>query len=152
MNLKTILLVDDSPGDVELTKLALIREHITNEVIVAEDGQEALDYMFGTGTYEGRDITEMPAIILLDLKLPVIDGIEVLRSLRADERTHRQLIVILSSSKEEQDLITCYDLGANSYIRKPVDFIQFASAIKYLGMYWLDINECPPTENNLNFR
>ena len=148
MNSKPILLVDDSPGDVELTKLALIREHITNEVIVAEDGQEALDYMFGSGIYKGRDISEMPALILLDLNLPVIDGIEVLRRLRADEQTHRQLIVVLSSSKEEQDLITCYNLGANSYIRKPVDFIQFASAIKYIGLYWLDINEAPPVGNN----
>ena len=148
MNSKVILLVDDNPGDVELTKLALRREHITNEVIVAEDGQEALDYMFGTGAYEGRDISDMPAMILLDLNLPVIDGIEVLRSLRAAERTHRQLIIVLSSSKEERDLITCYDLGVNSYIRKPVDFIQFVSAIKYLGLYWLDINECPPVGNN----
>lgn len=148
MNSKVILLVDDNPGDVELTKLALRREHITNEVIVAEDGQEALDYMFGTGAYEGRDISEMPAIILLDLNLPVIDGIEVLRSLRAAEKTRRQLIIILSSSKEERDLTTCYDLGANSYIRKPVDFIQFVSAIKYLGLYWLDINEAPPETNN----
>jgi len=148
MNSKVILLVDDSPSDVELTKLALIREHITNEVIVAEDGQEALDYMFGSGIYKGRDISEMPAIILLDLNLPVIHGIEVLRRIRATEQTHRQLIVILSSSKEEQDLITCYDLGANSYIRKPVDFIHFASAIKYIGLYWLDINEAPPVGNN----
>ena len=148
MNSKVILLVDDNPGDVELTKLALKREHITNEVVVAEDGQEALDYMFGTGAYEGRDISEMPAIILLDLNLPVIDGIEVLRSLRAAERTRRQLIIVLSSSKEEKDLINCYNLGVNSYIRKPVDFIQFVSAIKYLGLYWLDINESPPETNN----
>jgi CheY-like chemotaxis protein len=148
MNSKIILLVDDNPGDVELTKLALKREHITNEVVVAEDGQEALDYMFGTGAYEGRDISEMPAMILLDLNLPVIDGIEVLRSLRADERTRRQLIIVLSSSKEEKDLISCYDLGVNSYIRKPVDFIQFVSAIKYLGLYWLDINESPPEATN----
>lgn len=148
MNSKIILLVDDNPGDVELTKLALKREHITNEVVVAEDGQEALDYMFGTGAYEGRDISEMPSMILLDLNLPVIDGIEVLRSLRADERTRRQLIIVLSSSKEEKDLISCYDLGVNSYIRKPVDFIQFVSAIKYLGLYWLDINESPPEATN----
>lgn len=148
MNSKVILLVDDNPGDVELTKLALRREHITNEVVVAEDGQEALDYMFGNGAYEGRDISEMPAIILLDLNLPVIDGIEVLRSLRAAERTRRQLIIVLSSSKEEKDLISCYDLGVNSYIRKPVDFIQFIYAIKYLGLYWLDINESPPETSN----
>ena len=148
MNSKVILLVDDNPGDVELTKLALIREHITNEVVVAEDGQEALDYMFGTGAYKGRDISKMPAMILLDLNLPIIDGIEVLRSLRAAEKTRRQLIIVLSSSKEEKDLSSCYDLGVNSYIRKPVDFIQFVSAIKYLGLYWLDINESPPEVNN----
>ena len=148
MNSKVILLVDDNPGDVELTKLALRREHITNEVVVAEDGQEALDYMFGTGAYKGRDISKMPAMILLDLNLPIIDGIEVLRSLRAAERTRRQLIIVLSSSKEEKDLINCYNLGVNSYIRKPVDFIQFVSAIKYLGLYWLDINESPPEVSN----
>ena len=148
MNSKVILLVDDNPDDVELTKLALKREHITNEVIVAQDGQEALDYMFGTGAYQGRDISKMPAMILLDLNLPVIDGIEVLRSLRAAEKTRRQLIIVLSSSKEEKDLSSCYDLGVNSYIRKPVDFIQFVSAIKYLGLYWLDINESPPEVNN----
>jgi len=145
MNTKTILLVEDNPSDIELTKRALKREHILNNIIVAEDGQEALDYMFGTGTYAGRDITIMPTLILLDIKLPIIDGLEVLRRIRADERTRRQLVVILTSSKEEQDLITGYNLGVNGYIRKPVDFIQFAEAIKYLGLYWLVINEAPPT-------
>jgi CheY-like chemotaxis protein len=145
MNTKTILLVEDNPSDVELTKRALKREHISNQIVVAEDGQEALDYMFGTGIYAGRDISIMPTLILLDIKLPIIDGLEVLRRLRADERTRRQVVVILTSSKEEQDLITGYNLGVNGYIRKPVDFIQFADAIKYLGLYWLVINEAPPT-------
>jgi len=144
MNSRSILLVEDNPSDVELTKRALKREHIFNEIIVVEDGQEALDYMFGTGTYEGRDTSKQPTLILLDLKLPIIDGLEVLRRLRADERTHRQLIVILTSSHEECDLIRSYDLGVNGYIQKPVDFIQFAEAIKYVGMYWLVINEPPP--------
>jgi len=142
---KTILLVEDNSSDVELTRRALMKEHITNEIIVAEDGQEALDYMFGEGVYEGRDITQQPALILLDINLPIVDGLEVLRRLRADPRTHRQLIVILTSSKEEQDLLKSYDLGVNSYIRKPVDFNQFAEAIKYLGIYWLVINEPPPS-------
>lgn len=145
MKTKTILLVEDNPSDVELTKRALKREHILNEIVVAEDGQEALDYIFGTGVYAGRDISLMPTLILLDIKLPIIDGLEVLRRIRADERTRRQLVVILTSSKEEQDLITGYNLGVNGYIRKPVDFIQFADAIKYLGLYWLVINEAPPT-------
>jgi two-component system response regulator len=142
---KTILLVEDNSSDVELTRRALMKEHITNEIIVAEDGQEALDYMFGEGVYEGRDITQQPSLILLDINLPIVDGLEVLRRLRADPRTHRQLIVILTSSKEEQDLLKSYDLGVNSYIRKPVDFNQFAEAIKYLGIYWLVINEPPPS-------
>jgi two-component system, response regulator len=142
---KTILLVEDNSSDVELTRRALLKEHITNEIIVAEDGQEALDYMFGEGSYEGRDITQQPSLILLDINLPIVDGLEVLRRLRADPRTHRQLIVILTSSKEEQDLLKSYDLGVNSYIRKPVDFNQFAEAIKYLGIYWLVINEPPPS-------
>ncbi len=142
---KTILLVEDNSSDVELTRRALLKEHITNEIVVAEDGQEALDYMFGEGNYEGRDITQQPSLILLDINLPIVDGLEVLRRLRADPRTHRQLIVILTSSKEEQDLLKSYDLGVNSYIRKPVDFNQFAEAIKYLGIYWLVINEPPPS-------
>ena len=147
MNSKTILLVEDNPSDIELTKRALKREHITNKIVVAEDGQEALDYIFCTGTYEGRDFTETPTLILLDIKLPIIDGLEVLRRIRADERTRRLLVVILTSSKEEQDLLTGYNLGVNGYIRKPVDFIQFAEAIKYLGLYWLVINEPPPSGN-----
>jgi len=143
---KTILLVEDNPSDIDLTLRAFSREHINNKVVVAEDGQEALDYIFCTGKYSYRDISDMPLLVLLDLKLPVINGLEVLRRIRADKRTHRQLVIILTSSKEEQDLATSYDLGANSYIRKPVDFHQFAEAIKYLGLYWLVINEPPPSK------
>lgn len=145
MNSKTILLVDDNINDIELTKRALSREHIKSEVIVAEDGQEALDYMFGNGKFTGRDVTNMPSLMLLDLKMPGIDGMEVLRRLRANEKTHRQVIVILTSSKEERDLIESYDLGVNSYIRKPVDFIQFTETIKHACLYWLQINEPPPS-------
>jgi two-component system response regulator len=144
MTARTILLVEDNQSDIELTKRALKREHILNDIKVVEDGQEALDYMFGTGTYAGRDLTVMPTLILLDLKLPIIDGLEVLRRIRANPLTHRQVVVILTSSKEEQDILAGYNLGVNGYIRKPVDFIQFAEAIKYLGLYWLVINEPPP--------
>jgi len=144
MNPKTILLVEDNPSDVELTKRAFVREHIMNELVVVEDGQTALDYLFGAGRYAGRDLTQMPALILLDLKLPILDGLEVLRRIRAHERTRRLLVVILTSSKEDQDVAASYDLGVNSYIRKPVDFHQFAEAIKLLGLYWLVINEPPP--------
>ena len=144
MNSKIILLVEDNPSDIELTKRAFAREHITNELVVAEDGQTALDYLFGAGRYAGRDLTQMPALILLDLKLPILDGLEVLRRIRAHERTRRLLVVILTSSKEDQDVAASYDLGVNSYIRKPVDFHQFAEAIKLLGLYWLVINEPPP--------
>ena len=144
MTSRTILLVEDNQSDIELTKRALKREHILNDIKVVEDGREALDYMFGTGTYEGRDLSIMPTLILLDLKLPIIDGLEVLRRIRANPLTHRQVVVILTSSKEEQDILAGYNLGVNGYIRKPVDFLQFAEAIKYLGLYWLVINEPPP--------
>lgn len=141
---KIILLVEDNASDVELTKRALLKENINNEVVVAEDGQEALNYMFGEGNYKGRNVAQLPALVLLDINLPIIDGIEVLRRIRNDPRTHRQLVVILTSSKEEQDILKSYDLGVNSYIRKPVDFNQFSEAIRYLGLYWLVINEPPP--------
>lgn len=142
---RVILLVEDNASDVELTKRALLKEHIMNEVVVAEDGQEALNYIFGEGNFAGRNVSVLPSLILLDINLPIIDGIEVLRRIRQDERTHRIVVVILTSSKEEQDIVKSYDLGVNSYIRKPVDFNQFSEAIKYLGLYWLVINEPPPS-------
>ena len=144
MKEKIILLVEDNPDDVDLTIRALKKNNILNEVVVAQDGVEALDYLFGTGRYAGRDASISPEIILLDLKLPKIDGLEVLRRLRADARTQLLPVVILTSSKEEQDIINGYKLGANSYIRKPVDFDQFIEAVKQLGLYWLVLNEPPP--------
>ena len=144
MDQKIILLVEDNPDDEALTLRALKKNNILNEVVVARDGVEALEYLFGTGAHAGRDLREMPQVILLDLKLPKVDGLEVLRRLRADERTRLLPVVILTSSKEEQDLINGYSLGANSYVRKPVDFTQFADAVRHLGLYWLVLNEAPP--------
>lgn len=144
MNNRAILLVEDNPDDIALTLRALNKNRIANEVAVAHDGVEALDYLFGTGQHAGRDVTQVPAIVLLDLKLPKLDGLEVLRRLRADARTKLVPVVILTSSKEEQDLVGGYALGANSYIRKPVDFSQFTEAIRQLGLYWLVLNEAPP--------
>ena len=143
---KVILLVEDNPDDEELTLRALKKNNIQNEVVVARDGAEALDYLFATGAHTGRDLRTMPAVTLLDLKLPKVDGLQVLRSLRADERTKLLPVVILTSSKEEQDMLTGYKLGANSYIRKPVDFLQFNEAVRNLGLYWLLLNESPPKE------
>ena len=140
---KFILLVEDNPDDVELTLRSLRKNNILNEVVVAGDGAEALDYLLGTGAHAGRDLSVMPAVILLDLKLPRIDGLEVLQRLRADERTKLLPVVILTSSKEEKDVINGYKLGANSYIRKPVDFTQFSEAVGQLGLYWLLLNESP---------
>ncbi len=142
-NQRSILLVEDNPDDELLTLRALNENHIKNEVVVAHDGVEALEYLFGTGAYKGRDLSMMPQVILLDLKLPRMDGLEVLRRLRADERTPLLPVVILTSSKEEQDLTNGYKLGANSYIRKPVDFEQFTEAVRQLGLYWLVLNETP---------
>jgi two-component system response regulator len=139
-----ILLVEDNPDDEALTLRALKKNNIRNEIIVARDGVEALDYLFGMGPHEGRDLSSMPQLILLDLKLPRVDGLEVLRRLRADESTRRLPIVILTSSTEEQDRINGYGLGANSYVRKPVDFNQFMAAVRQLGLYWLVLNEQPP--------
>jgi CheY-like chemotaxis protein len=141
---KIILLVEDNPDDEALAIRALKRHHISNEIIVAHDGVEALDYLFGTGKFTGRDINLKPTVILLDLKLPRVDGLEVLRRLREDERTKLLPVVILTTSSEEQDMLNSYSLGCNSYIRKPVDFIQFSDAIRQLGMYWLLMNELPP--------
>ncbi|UCG79829.1 MAG: response regulator [Desulfobacterales bacterium] len=145
MEEKTILLVEDNPDDELLAVRALRRNKIMNKVVVARDGAEALDYLFGTGTYEGRDMSEMPQVVLLDLKLPKVDGLEVLKRLRNDERTKVLPVVVLTSSKEERDLTDSYKLGANSYIRKPVDFAQFTEAVRQLGLYWLVLNESPPT-------
>lgn len=140
---KWIMLVEDNPDDEELTKRAIRKNNILNELVVARDGAEALDYLHGTGIHERRDTSDTPTIILLDLKLPKIDGLEVLRRLRADERTKLVPVVILTSSKEEQDIVKSYKLGCNSYIRKPVDFIQFSNAVQNLGLYWLLLNEVP---------
>jgi two-component system response regulator len=141
-----ILLVEDNPRDEALTLRALKKSNIVNEVVVAHDGVEALDYFFGTGTHASRDTTIMPQLILLDLKLPKVDGLEVLRKIRADERTKRLPIVVFTSSSEEEDMIKSYDLGANSYVRKPVEFEQFLEATRQLGLYWLVLNQVAPNE------
>jgi CheY-like chemotaxis protein len=144
MNAKIILLVEDNLSDIGLTKRALVKSHVANELVVAEDGQEALNYLFGAGAYAGRDVNQLPAVVLLDLKLPKVEGLEVLRRIRSESLTRRLPVVILTSSKEEQDMAASYDLGVNSYIRKPVDFEQFVQAIQILGLYWLVLNEEPP--------
>ena len=141
---KVILLVEDNPDDVELTKMAFEKINIANKVIVAKDGVEALDYLFGTGIYTDRDIKDLPVVVLLDLKLPKIDGLEVLKRIRQNKTTKLIPIVILTSSAEQEDLINGYSLGANSYIRKPVEFDQFVESMRYLGLYWLVWNEPPP--------
>ncbi len=141
---RVILLVEDNPNDVELTLRAFKKSNVTNEIVVARDGEQAIQYLFSTGPHAGRNPKEMPEVVLLDMKLPKIDGLGVLRRMRADERTRRLPVVILTSSKEEKDVISSYDLGANSFIRKPVDFIQFVDAARHLGVYWLIMNEPPP--------
>ncbi len=141
---KMILLVKDNPDDEALTLRALQKNNIRNRVTIVHDGVEALDFLFCTGAYAGRDAREMPQVILLDLKLPKIEGLEVLRRIRADDRTRLLPVVILTSSKEEMDLINGYGYGANSYVRKPVDFNQFVEAVNQLGLYWLVLNEAPP--------
>jgi CheY-like chemotaxis protein len=144
MDNKTILLVEDNPDDEALTLRALKKNNILNEVVVAHDGVEALDYLFSNVKKTSRNGKSMPEVILLDLKLPKVDGLEVLRRVRADERTRLLPIVVLTSSKEERDMIESYSLGANSYIRKPVDFVQFGNAVQQLGLYWLVLNVPPP--------
>ena len=140
-----ILLVEDNPDDEELTRLAFAECRIANRLEVARDGQEALDYLFAAGKHSGRDICDQPQVVLLDLKLPKIDGLEVLRRIRANENTRLLPVVILTSSKEERDMVESYSLGANGYIQKPVDFAQFLEAARQLGLYWLVLNETPST-------
>jgi len=141
---RNILLVEDNPDDIELTLRAFKQYNIRNEITVVRDGAEALDHLFATGAYSDRDTTTMPAIVILDLKLPKVDGLEVLQRMRADERTKTVPVVILTSSTEEQDMVSSYKFGANSYVRKPVDFTQFVEAVRQMGLYWLVINEPPP--------
>jgi CheY-like chemotaxis protein len=139
-----ILLVEDNPGDEALTLRALRKNNIANEVVVARDGAEALDYLFGTGPHAGRDARALPQVVLLDLKLPKVDGLEVLSRVRGDPRTTMLPVVVLTSSKEDRDLAESYTRGANSYVRKPVDFQKFVEAVSQLGLYWLVLNERPP--------
>jgi two-component system, response regulator len=145
LNSKTILLIEDNPSDIALTKRALDKARIVNQLVVAQDGQEALDYLFGTGLFAGRDPSNIPMLTLMDMKLPKISALDVLRRIRSDARTRRTPIVILTTSNEEQDIAAGYDLGVNSYIRKPVDFQQFTHVVKQLALYWLLLNEPPPT-------
>ena len=144
MEKKIILLVEDNPDDEALTLRAFKKNNVSNEVVVSRDGVEALDYLFAEGRYASRDVTDLPEVVLLDLKLPKLDGLEVLKRIRADERTGLLPVIILTSSNEEQDLINGYKGGCNSYVRKPVDFDQFSEAILHLGLYWLVLNEPPP--------
>jgi len=134
---KVILLVEDNPNDEELTRLAFEQNHITNPLEVAHDGVEALDYLFGTGAFEGRNINDPPQLVVLDLKLPRLSGLQVLEAIRQNEKTRYTPVVILTSSKEDEDIMTAYQLGTNAYVQKPVDFLQFTSAVKQLGLFWL---------------
>lgn len=144
MNPKTILLVEDNPSDIDLTRRALQKSRIANELVVVEDGQEALEYLLDIDPLTNTYLNDLPALILLDLKLPKVDGLQVLRAIRAEDHTSRLPVVILTTSSEEQDIAQSYDLGANSYIRKPVDFRQFVEAVAHLGLYWLVMNESAP--------
>jgi two-component system response regulator len=141
---RTLLLVEDNPTDEKLTLRAFRKYAVVNEIVVVRDGQEALDYLHGGGAHAGRDASLTPAVVLLDLKLPKVDGLEVLRQLRADPRTQWVPVVVLTASKEQEDLIRSYSLGANAYVRKPVDFPEFAEAAKTLGLFWCLLNEPPP--------
>lgn len=141
---KVILLVEDNPADVKLTQVALKQANIANELVIASDGVEALDYLFGTGIYNNRDIRKLPAVTLLDLKMPRMDGLEVLKRIRANPLTELLPVIILTSSKEEKDVVKSYKNHCNAYVRKPVDFNQFAEALRLLGLFWLVVNESPP--------
>lgn len=143
---RAVLLVEDNPDDRELTRRALERNGLVNEIVMARDGVEALDYLFARGAWEGRDPAVLPQIVLLDLKLPKVDGLEVLKAIRADPRTARLPVIMLTSSLEERDLVESYANGVNSYVRKPVDFAAFQEAVRQLGMYWLLLNAPPPQE------
>jgi two-component system, response regulator len=145
---RIILLMEDNANDVKLTMYAFEKSNIPSEIVVVGDGEEAIDYLFGTGRHASRDPKVMPEVVLLDMKLPKIDGLGVLRRLRADERTRRLPVVILTSSKEEKDINSSYNFGANSFVRKPVDFDQFIDAARHLGLYWLVMNEPPPPREN----
>jgi two-component system response regulator len=144
VNNKIILLVEDNPDDVELTLRAFRKNNISNKIIAARDGAEALDYLFAKGQYDQRDEKDLPVLVLLDLKLPKIDGLEVLRQIRGHELTRLLPVVILTTSSQQQDVVESYKLGANSYVRKPVDFNDFEKVISVLGLYWLIWNEPPP--------
>jgi two-component system, response regulator len=144
VNPKIILLVEDNPDDVELTRRAFKKSNIANELVVVTDGQEAMDFLFATGQHSERDPEHLPEVVLLDLKLPKVDGLEVLRRMRSHDHTKMLPVVILTSSKEEHDMVSGYALGANSYVRKPVDFVEFTEAVKTLGLYWLVLNQGPP--------
>jgi len=143
MDAKTILVVEDNPDDEELTLRSLRRAHIANKVVVARDGSEALDYLYAGGAYAARDPTQIPALVLLDLKLPIVGGIDVLRRIRAEPVTRYLPVVIMTSSSEDEDMVRSYDSGANSYVRKPIDFSEFAGAVQQLGLYWLVLNNVP---------
>lgn len=144
----TILMVDDNPDFIELARRAFAKCNVNNPIVVAEDGAQALDYLFGTGAWAGRDTVEIPVLILLDLKLPKVDGLEVLRRLRADPRTRLIPVVIMTTSSEEQDIISGYDLGTNAYIRKPIDYLQLSEVLREVGLFWLVINE-PPVDKEI---
>jgi len=144
MREKMILLVEDNPDDEALTMRALKQSKLANEIVITRDGNEALEFLFATGKYEGRDVSHTPAVVLLDLKLPKLSGLEVLQRLRADRRTRLVPVVVLTSSSEDEDMMRSYELGANSYVRKPVVFGQFADAVSQLGLYWMLLNQPPP--------
>jgi two-component system response regulator len=141
---RLILLVEDNPDDVVLTLRAFEKSQVTSEIVVAPDGEDALDFLFARGRHASRDVTRVPDVVLLDLNLPKVDGLEVLQTVRTDPRTRRLPIVILTSSREQRDLVATYDLGANSYVQKPVDFDEFMTAARQIGVYWLDVNQVPP--------